>query len=81
MNQTIKAIDIREGQRVSAIHYQRVSDHIRKRFGRYPKVIEADYQERGENDLPTVYLVLSDDRGGAYCLSPDDTVTVEGGAP
>lgn len=85
MSEVIKAIDVTEGRRVSAIHYHRTPvEHLRKRFGRYPMVIEADHRKAGclarEDGQPTVYMVLSDDRRAHFCLAPDEMVTVEGGA-
>lgn len=82
MSETIPAIDVRVGQRVSAIHFKGDPvERIRRRFGRYPQATQADFHESGENGQPTVYLMLSDNNDGVYCLRPhDDKVTVEGGA-
>jgi hypothetical protein len=84
---TVRAIEVREGQTVTAItsYYRRPwrrhpypqDQQVTRTNGMWPTVVEADYAENGEGGQPTVYLMLSDDRTGDFCLGPDDEVTVE----
>lgn len=87
MTKTIPASEVREGMTVSALRYKMATgllrrtrmrtDHLRKRRGQWPTVVEADFWEQGEGGEPTVYLVLSDDTSGCYPLHPGEMVTVE----
>lgn len=88
IERTIKAREVREGQTVTRVvsHYPSntwgrrrtisVDQEVEKVRGQWPTVVESDYWERGEGGTPTVYLTLSDDEGMAFCLGPDDDVTV-----
>lgn len=68
----VRADQVRKGQTVVAVpHYT-----IRPRRGQWPTVTAADYRQDGEDDLPAVYLELSDHRGAVYVLHPDEKVTV-----
>lgn len=84
---TIKAAEVQEGHAVTRIvaQYKRrfrpgtypMDFGITKSKGQWPTVVDTRFLEDGEGGQPTVYLVLSDDPNGTYCLYPDDDVTVE----
>jgi hypothetical protein len=58
-----------KGRRVAA-------DRVR---GRLPVVTEVEYRERGEDNLPTVYVKTDQAPAGKLCFLPDTQVTVREG--
>jgi len=72
---TIRADEVKIGQTVTDIEGERWKP--RKKHGAWPTVVKAEYQERGEDGKPTVYLYLSDRPRASYQIAPDVIVTIE----
>lgn len=78
----VAASEVRVGQTVTKIVCRQSpfgirNQRIRRHRGHWPTAVEVSYRADGEGGLPTVYLTLSDDLTGTFCLDPDDKVTVE----
>jgi len=84
---TIKPLEVREGQKVTAITYRGKSRFLRRTNtekylirsdnGQWPTVLGTKFKPHSYAGEPVVYMTVSGDPELSYVLGLDDEVTVE----